>query len=199
MSENNDLFGNSAVMLTRKKPSSWSFNKSTRFKEKKKANDVAFVTMPSTLSPRSTIMGFGNRWTPRNDKGKDSPPPGLYSIPSTLDPKGPKFYRESSLPPITTSKMNTPGPGTYDCPSPLGREGPKFTFHGTDIRRKTSESPAPGRYSPKTTMTEFSGFKQISFGIGERLLYRKSSNGPPGPGSYNFKSIFDKFKYTNFK
>jgi hypothetical protein len=142
-------------------------------------------------------MGFGNRWTPGNDKGKDSPPPGSYVIPSTLDKKGIKFYRESSLPPITPSKINTPGPGTYDCPSPIGREGPKFTFHGTDMKRKVNDSPAPGRYSPKTTFTEFTGFKEISFGIGERLTYRKASvnlGGVPGPGSYNLRSIFDKFK-----
>lgn len=196
MSDTTEAFGNSAVMLTRKKPVSWSFTRDMRFKDRKKSIDVGYVLMPSTLSPRSTIMGFGTRWTPQNPKGKDSPPPGSYTIPSTLEKKGPKFYKQSSLPPITTlSKFSTPGPGSYEHPSPIGREAPKFTFHGSEIKQKVPESPAPGCYSPKTTVTEFSGFKEISFGIGERKVFNNKANeGSPGPGSYNFGSLFDKFR-----
>lgn len=194
MSESKEAFGISAVMLTRKKPVSWSFAREVRFKNRKRSIDVGFVQMPSTLSPRSTMMGFGTRWTPHNTKGKDSPPPDSYTIPTSFNKKGPIFIKESSLPPITNSKFSTPGPGSYDNPSPLGREGPKFTFHGSEIKKRLSESPAPGCYSPKTTVTEFSGFKEISFGIGERKIFSVGNKETPGPGSYNFTSLFDKFR-----
>lgn len=185
MSKNSDeLFGHSAVMLTRKKPVSWSFGKESRFRERKKTIDAAFVSMPSTLSPRSTVLGFGTRWTPQNERGKDSPPPDTYYIPTTFGTRGPKLVKESSLPPLTSIKFTTPGPGTYECPSPIGKEAPKYTFHGTNFRKKSNESPAPGFYSPKSAYLEFSGFKHISFGVGERILFRKKSIDVPGPGSY---------------
>ena len=195
MSETNQkLFGLSAIMLTRKKPVSWSFSKETRFRQRKRSIDGGgYTALPSTLSPRSTIMGFGSRWTPHNEKGMDSPPPGSYQMPSTLDKKGPKIVKDSNLPSIY-SKFSTPGPGAYETHSPLGRDTPKYTFRGSSVKKKISESPAPGCYSPKTTYTEFSGFKEITFGIGERVFLRKSVTDVPGPGSYDISSNFDRYK-----
>ena len=55
--------------------------------------DIGYVLLPSTLSPRATAMGYGNRWTPKNEKGKDSPSPGSYVLPDTLDKKENKPIR----------------------------------------------------------------------------------------------------------
>lgn len=188
-----DLFGNSAIMLRRKKPVSYSFSKETRFKARKRSIETGYTMLPSTLSPRSTMMGFGSRWSPYNEKGKDSPPPGSYSFPTTLDKKGPKIVRNSALPAIHYKNM-TPGPGTYDSPSPLGRDSPKYTFHGATPTLKISQGPAPGCYSPKTAFTEFAGFKEISFGVGERIFLRRSLNNVPGPGAYDIPGTFDRLK-----
>ena len=141
-------------------------------------------------------MGFGTRWTPHNEKGKDSPPPGSYYIPTTLDTKGPRIVKASPFS-ATQYKHSTPGPGTYDALPTLGRDSPKYTFHGTTLVKKISQSPAPGFYSPKTTVTEFSGFREISFGVGERNFLRKSLNNVPGPGSYEIAGTFDRFKSLN--
>jgi Sperm-tail PG-rich repeat len=190
MSNLDELFGHSAVMLTRKKPVSWSFPKEKRFKQRKTSIDIGYLLLPSTLSPRSTIMGFGNRWTPRNEKGKSSPPPGSYQIPSSFDKKGPKIVKDSHFPSINI-KFSTPGPGTYNFPSRLGKDRPKYTFHGSETAQRITESPAPGHYSPKT---ETLGPKGTSFGIGERVFFRKSLNGVPGPGTYEISSRFDNYK-----
>ena len=155
--------------------------------------DIGYVLLPSTLSPRATVMGYGNRWTPKNEKGKDSPSPGYYVLPDTLDKKGIKFVRESVLPQIN-GRFTTPGPGTYDFQSNIGKDSPKYTFHGSESQKYQNESPAPGSYSPKMKYTEYSGFKEITFGIGERKFYRKASTNVPGPGSYNISSHFDKYK-----
>ena len=191
--ERQELFGNSAVMLRRKKPVSWSFTKEARFKNRKRSIETGYTLLPSTLSPRGTMMGFGTRWTPHNEKGKDSPPPGSYYIPTTLDTKGPRIVKASHFP-IINYKHSTPGPGTYDASPTLGKDSPKYTFHGTTPVNKISQSPAPGFYSPKTTVTEFSGFREISFGVGERIFLRKSLNNVPGPGTYDISSLFDRFK-----
>jgi hypothetical protein len=200
MSNNNEvLFRSSAVMLRRKKPISWSFCKDRRFKERKKSMDAGYVMLPSALSPRATIMGFGTRWTPRNERGQDSPPPGSYSIPSTLTSKGPKIVKDSSLPPLTSTKFSTPGPGSYETLSPLGKEAPKYSFHGIETRISVNESPAPGCYSPKNTVTEFAGFREISFGVGKRKVFWNSGANVPGPGTYNILSNFDKKRLKSNK
>ena len=193
MSKISDPFGTSAVMLTRKSPVSWTFSQESRFKRKQKSLDVAYLVMPSTLSRRSTTMGLGSRWSPRNDKGHDSPPPGLYSLPSTLLTKGTVFSRKSSLPPVTLKKTTTPGPGSYNPNTILGNSSPKYTFRGNKAKITIPLTPAPGSYTPKNSFGDYSNaHKNLSFGIGNRKLSLKQ-NDNPGPGTYNARSDFQKF------
>lgn len=197
MSKNSELFGTSAVMLSRKSPVSWSFNRESRFKRKNYSVDVDYLPMPSTLNQRTTTMGLGSRWSPRNVKGKDSPPPGLYSIPSSLSTKGTIFSRNSSLPPITPAKIITPGPGSYNFHSNIGKESPKYSFKGNNIKILVPQTPAPGCYTPKNTLTVNGGYKNISFGIGTRKL-SLGRHDNPGPGSYNLQSDFEKIKMRSY-
>lgn len=194
MSKFSDPFGTSAVMLTRKSPVSWTFSQESRFKRRQQSLDVGYLSMPSTLNSRSTTMGLGSRWSPRNDKGKDSPPPGLYSIPSTLITKGTVFSRKSSLPPVSRTKTITPGPGSYNLNTILGKGSPKYSFRGNKAKIITPQTPAPGSYNPKNNLRDYAGgFKNISFGIGNRKL-SLGRNDNPGPGAYNMRSDFEKFK-----
>lgn len=197
MSKNSELFGTSAVILARKSPVSYSFNRESRFKRKQYSVDVDFLPLNSTLNQRTTTMGLGTRWTPRNDKGKDSPPPGLYSIPSSLTTKGTVFSRNSSLPPLIPVNHITPGPGSYNCNSSIGKESPKYSFKGNNIKILAPQTPAPGCYTPKSTLTVNGGYKNISFGIGNRRL-NLAKNDNPGPGSYNLQSDFEKIKMKSF-
>jgi Sperm-tail PG-rich repeat len=187
-----NIFGISANTLRQHETIGWSFSKEPRFKIIKRQEESDFINPPSTLNPRATSIGFGARWHPDNPCGKDSPPPGSYNLPSTFNKDlGPKIVKVSVLPPLNTRHL-TPGPGAYDNPLTIGKQSPKFTFRGRHHSPKLSENPPPNAYHPNSTLTEFSGFKSIGFGYGNRTLFGRFNDSTPGPGTYNIESNFDK-------
>ena len=187
-------FGMSAYTLRRKNCTGWSFAKDPRFKSSRKHQESDFIGPQSTLSPRSTSIGYRKRWKPGSAFAFETPSPDSYNIPSTFTKqKGPRIMKETLLPSIT-SRYGTPGPGAYDASSTIGRQSPKFSFRGRDNYVKTNASPSPNMYSPKNSLTENSAFKAIGFGYGDRTFMRGFLDGTPGPGSYNISSNFDKYK-----
>jgi hypothetical protein len=128
-------------------------------------------------------MGFGQRWTPQNAFGMDSPPPGTYTLPSVTSTRAPRIVRNTAL--NDGVRFFTPGPGSYDPLQPLGKNAPKIAIRSRIHRKNDEESPGPNSYSPKFAATQQNGFAAISFGIGERMKIRRDFAIGPGPGSYN--------------
>jgi hypothetical protein len=173
----------------------WSFPKEQRFKSTKRNEEVDYINPFSSLSPRATSLGFGQRWKPEIQSSKGMPPPGSYEIPSTFSSKvGPKIVK-SFISPLNSMRHLTPGPGTYENVGTVGKDSPKFSFRKKIEMPKPRDNPAPTAYNPKRTLTEFSGYSNIGFGIGNReflqdIIKRQS----PGPGTYTLGSEFDKCK-----
>ena len=95
------------------------------------------------------------------------------------------------MPPVTIRHL-TPGPGAYEAHSTIGKQSPKFSFRGKNLKLRTNDNPPPNAYHPNSTLTEFSAYKNIGFGFGNRTLLKHIGVDTPGPGSYNFGSSFDK-------
>ncbi|OMJ94872.1 hypothetical protein SteCoe_1899 [Stentor coeruleus] len=180
-----DPFGSSAYTLQKSNPTRWTFSKEDRFKTPKRLESSDFIVFPSTLSPRSTSIGFGVRWELKNKVGKDSPPPGTYELPTSFDlSKGPRMVKHTVLP-IIPNRHISPGPGTYN-PKHSGNSSPKYSFREKHRIRKSFDSPAPGQYEPNFTLTELATYKNIAFGFdSRRLSVKQSPNTGPGPGYYN--------------
>lgn len=167
---------------------SWSLSRTSRFPSKKIQESSEFTLLPSTLDLRSTGIGYGRRWKPHNLTGMDSPPPGTYNLPSLASRKGPKIVKDAGT---EKTRYCTPGPGTYELLGPLGKNAPKIALKSRIQRKLSSETPAPGAYSPSFSLTHYSGYSNITFGLGERTIVHKKFDGP-GPGAYKIYSKFDK-------
>ena len=179
-----NLFGNSAITLQRQSPTRWTFSKVDRFKSPKNLPSVDYISPPSTMSPRSTSLGFGSKWELKNTTGNDGPPPGTYNIPSTLNKNlGPRLVKHSVLPLIPTRYI-TPGPGAYN-PNNNGSNSPRYSFRERNRAKIREDGPSPGSYDPKFTHTEFSPFKNLAFGCDSRKFNSKPKDTGPGPGHYN--------------
>ena len=124
----------------------------------------------------------------------DSPPPGSYNLPFLSNLRGTKFGKSQDL--TETRRYITPGPGSYETQKPFEKYTQKITFKSRIMKKIKTESPPPGAYSPVFTLTHNTGFKNISFGFGERSNLRKNLYDGPGPGSYDIQSKFDKIKYN---
>lgn len=179
-----DLFGSSAYTLQKQTPTKWSFSKEERFKSPKHISNIAYLSPQSTISPRSTSLGFGSKWELINNKGKNSPPPGTYDLPTTFNKNlGPKLVKSNVLP-LIPSRYITPGPGAYN-PNNNGHSSPRYTFRMKNRVRKSIDGPSPGAYDLNFTQTEFSPYKNIAFGYDARKFLAKAPDTGPGPGYYN--------------
>ena len=167
---------------------SWSLSRSRRFDIRHKSNNSEYVVLPSTLNARATGIGFGKRWQPHNVYGMDSPPPGTYNLPVLANTKGTKFSLSESK--DNKGRFLTPGPGAYDHNKPFEKFTEKITLKSRITRNTKHESPPPGAYNPVLTLTQYNGFKNISFGIGPRTNLENSLFDGPGPGAYEMQSKF---------
>ena len=168
----------------------WTFSKAKRFVPIKQEQTPNYCDLPSTLSEITCSFGYGKRWTPANQTGKDSPPPGSYDPPQLfgIKNKGPTFtHREKKH---NFFKDLLPGPGAYDPYSPLGKAAPKFSFRQKFLNKVRISTPPPNSYRPNYKLVEKENYSKVSFGVGDRpQIYGKIEN-LPGPGSYNIPSCF---------
>ena len=169
---------------------SWSHSRTRRFPEIKRTENSEYLTLPSMLSQRSTGIGFGQRSQPHNAYGMESPPPGTYNLPFVSNTRGTKFSKATTM--NDRTRYITPGPGTYESGRPFEKYSPKITLKSRIKINLKCESPPPGTYSPEFKLTHYTGFQNISFGIGERSRIKNSSFDAPGPGTYEIASKFDK-------
>lgn len=185
---------NSALSPRRSSNTGWSFPKEQRFKSSRRNEEIDYMSPYSTLSPRATSIGFGQRWKPEIQSSKGMPPPGSYDIPSTFSSNiGPRIVK-SIITPLNAMRHGTPGPGTYENSACLGKDSPKYSFRKKIQMPRIRDTPAPTAYNPKRTLTEFSGYSKISFGIGNRVFLNDTKRDSPGPGTYTLGSEFDKCK-----
>jgi hypothetical protein len=183
---------NSPLVTRRGTANGWSFSKEPRFRSTRRSSDVDFMNPNSTLSPRSTSLGFGKRWNPEIRSSQGKPCPGSYEIPSSFTSSiGPKLVK-TSIQPLGSLRHLTPGPGTYNSGAEIGRNSPKFSFRRKNDLPKRIEFPAPDAYNPKRTLTEFSAYNSIGFGYGIRNFPPIDKRESPGPGSYTLNSEFDR-------
>ena len=188
-----ELWGLSATTL-RQGNVSFSFGRAKRFWGGRKDLVEIGGELPSTLNPRTTSFGYGQRWTPSNPKGKDSPPPGTYRI-STIFERNRKNGYSFGMRLAQRQRREAPGPGTYEVAIPMGKNAPKFTFRPRIDVRHVSNSPPPDTYRPSTSLIDNGRYKDIGFGFGERviplnhgILYIAVKDFP-GPGAY-YADIF---------
>ena len=160
--------------------------KGTRFKFISPATpELAGLSLGGWNRGRSTSFGYGKRWTPINEQGKDSPPPDSYEVRTPLT-QGPSIF-----PPSTGRLLPkgciTPGPGAYCLPTSIG-QAQKWSIAGRSqsLERKSS-GPSPGSYTPKYSLVESARFTTIQFG--HKLKLRKLKFGP-GPAAYNLAGCF---------
>ena len=173
---------------------SWSFAKASRFIRGRNTS-ADFVLLPSSFSRgRATGFGYGKRWEPKNQVGKDSPPVTRYSLNSGFGGKktGPSFGRlgHARLP-----VSCTPGPGQYSPTRNIGDEGPKYTLKPRLTKVLKSETPSPDHYTPNVSILSDRSYSNVTFGIGSRRSQLHSGTlhsdpSLPGPGAYNLPSIF---------
>lgn len=164
-------------------PKAYSFGQSARFRSVPRNPDSLRIDLPTTLAARSTSFGLGQRWTPMNPGGKDSPPPGSYVVWGEVGEKGKGFsFGERRFDCV---KRELPGPGSYRVTVEPGKDSPKFSMRA---RRKGvfyPTSPPPNAYRPSTTLTQDNRFQSIGFGYGDRRpFYNKATLEFPGPGAY---------------
>ena len=189
----------------------FSFSKTPRFFKLKQDDKVdKFYNLPSTLTKRSTAMGFGNKL---NFKSKNNSEfisikryfdknyqPGLkYSFGISRDKYAKVYY-----PGRQVIDMDIPGPGKYNIQGRPGLNSPRYTMRPKCLKKILAhpQSPGPGEYSSvinfnsegKYPLSNISNAKTISFGknSSSRMFYK--INDVPGPGTYKIKGLFG----TNF-
>lgn len=145
------------------------------------------------MASRATSFGYGKRWEPKNEKGRDSPPPTAYNPPSSfaMTARAIGFGNGPTAERAHTRSELSPGPGSYNPLAPLGEGSPKFSLRPRLSFKAKIITPSPGDYEPKFKLVEKSNFARIGFGYGERarLNVRELS---PGPGTYEISSAFSK-------
>ena len=185
----------------------FSFSKTPRFFKTKQDEGVdKFYNLPSTLTKRSTAMGFGNRlsFTAKNSDtefisikryfDKNYQPGYKFSFGVSRD-KFSKVY----CPGLKLNDTSIPGPGKYNVRKGPGLNSPKFTMRqklGKVINTRPL-SPGPGQYSPvininsegKYPLSKISNVHTINFGNNRTRRFFYKINNVPGPGTYKLKGL----------
>ena len=185
----------------------FSFSKTPRFFKTKQDEGVdKFYNLPSTLTKRSTAMGFGNRlnFTAKNSDtefisikryfDKNYQPGYKFSFGVSRDKFSKVYY-----PGLKLNDTSIPGPGKYNVRKGPGLNSPKFTMRqklGKVINTRPL-SPGPGQYSPvininsegKYPLSKISNVHTINFGNNRTRRFFYKINNVPGPGTYKLKGL----------
>ena len=185
----------------------FSFSKTPRFFKIKQDEGIdKFYNLPSTLTKRSTAMGFGNRlsFTSKNSDtefisikryfDKNYQPGCKFSFGVSRDKFSKVYY-----PGLKLNDTSIPGPGKYNVRKGPGLNSPKFTMRqklGKVINTRPL-SPGPGQYSPvininsegKYPLSKISNVHTINFGNNRTRRFFYKINNVPGPVTYKLKGL----------
>ena len=186
----------------------FSFSKTPRFFKIKQDNSLdKFYNLPSTLTKRSTAMGFGKKYN-INSKNTN---PEFISIKRYFDKNyqpGFKYsfgvsrekFSKVYYPGIQSIDLSVPGPGKYNVVGKPGLNSPKYTMRPKCLKKFLSrpQSPGPGNYSPvvninsegKYPISGMNNVHTINFGNNKARRFFYKINGVPGPGMYKLKGLF---------
>ena len=199
---NEDLLYKSKVIINDSTSKAmYSFPLSKRFPKLEKDNSTFFYNMPSTLSKRSTSIGYGDKSTILlSRKGKSD---NIYNLPMSFnlnDANGsPKYTfgygRDICRKPKCLDSRQTPGPSNY---FPYKKFGQNAFHYSMSFRYKYKKEPdnfpGPGTY-------EFPEFNNrgvySSSGLRNSQSNKFSKNKRfdyydwkyPGPGTYNSENL----------
>ena len=157
---------------------------------------------------RSTSFGYGQKQCIppsilRN--AKDLPGANTYKIPSQFDSliKGKTFgmsrdcFEKTYLPGIDQMPIGVarelPGPGQYDIKNMKRNGGFSLVGKGNSFNKYTKDDGPFMIYQPNMEFVEAGRFKKIGFGIGKRGEHLRRKEPGPGPGTYEFVGIFQKY------
>ena len=183
----------------------FSFSRTPRFFKLRRDNQVdKFYNLPSTISKRSTAMGFGHKV---NFNTKNTPE--FISIKRYFDKgniPGVKYsfgisrekYSKVYYPGLQLIDLDIPGPGKYNVTGRAGLNSPKYTMRPKCVRKiEGDQSPGPGNYSSiinfnskgKYPLSAISNVNTICFGNNKARRFYYRINNVPGPGTYKLKSL----------
>lgn len=189
----------------------YSFSKSPRFlKIKIDGKTDNFYNFPSTLSKRSTALGFGKKInfnqnsscsefiSIKRDFDKGNQPGVKYSFGVSREK-----YRKVLCPGLSLVDLDIPGPANYNIIGRPGLNSPKYSIRGKCLNssyydKKDNNSPGPGEYKSvvhinskgKYPLSKIPNIKSISFGKSHSKRFIYKYNEVPGPGSYKYKGLF---------
>ena len=199
---NEDLLYKSKVIINDSTSKAmYSFPLSKRFTKLEKDNSTFFYNMPSTLSKRSTSIGFGDKSTILlSRKGKSD---NIYNLPMSFnlnDANGsPKYTfgygRDICRKPKCLDSRQTPGPSNY---FPYKKFGQNAFHYSMSFRYKYKKEPdnfpGPGTYEfPEFNnrgVYSSSGLRNSQsnkFSKMKRFDYYDCKY--PGPGAYNSENL----------
>ena len=213
----NSRFKNLKIILasplnTSKSKAAYSFGKQIRFKNNiQKDNYYSFYNLPSTITARSTSIGFGKKYdfTKRNNIS------GEYYLSSPINSFDSKYKNSPSY--TIAKKYNLKMPKNlpielYNCSKNLGNFSPKYSI-GLKFKNKTLSKkeilPGPGYYYNernhkllKSYSSNFSNAVRIRLDLNEKRFKSYKGNLSPGPGEYKIPSLINKNGFifqSNFK
>lgn len=177
-------------------------------------SSFSIFTRPSEISyksKRSTSFGYGNKqFIPPSvlKNAKAFPASNNYKIPSQFDNlnKGKTFgvsrehFEKTSLPGIDQMPLGVakelPGPGQYEM---IVRRKPGFTIvgKGNGFNKNVVDEGPIRLYNPNRDFVESGRYKSIMFGVGKRSDVALRKEPGPGPGTYDYIGIFQKYKNKN--
>ena len=191
----------SSALNTSKSKAAYSFGKQIRFQKYiPKDNYYSFYNLPSTITVRSTSLGFGKKFdfTKRNNFSSEF----LSNPINNFDSK----YKNSPSYTIARKydlkiQKNLPNE-LYNCSKNLGDFSPKYSI-GLRLKKKPLSKkeiiPGPGSYynekNPKLLKSYSSNFSNavtIRLDLNEKRFKYNKENFSPGPGKYKIPSLINK-------
>ena len=180
----------------------FSFGKSPRFPILKRSSlSYTFYNIPSTLSKRSTSLGYGKKtdFTLMNKGGGEYP-----QIKRDFDKGtklGPTFVFGMSRSKVYCSTNNplgrdSPGPGAYKPKRLIN--SPSYSLRcKVTIPLPNRDTPGPAAYTPRIGINENGNYPLSKmgnvhgsvFGSGKSNRFKYVYNDSPGPSAYTFKSM----------
>ncbi len=172
----------------------YSFSKASRFQLIKAPLSSVFYNIPSSLSARSTSMGFGTKSDFTQNKNNPNLP--FYNIKRLFDYKETPLYSFGRVL-IYKKKEKGPGPAKYNIRKNLGSDAPKYSF-GIKIKNKIKENfPGPGTYknyidlNKKIPLSKYRNSLFNGWSLSKSFRMSKKDNLTPGPNYYNIGNLIN--------